>query len=182
MAWLNSSDNYGWITRLLHWLTAVAIIGLVWLGWYMVDLSYYDKWYNKSLLVHKAFGMAVFALGALTLLWRWISPSPGPQASLGRWERIASRAMHHTLFLLVFLIPATGYLISTSAGKPVEIFDWFVIPALFPVDSQLRDLAIECHFYLAYATAVLVALHAAAALKHQFIDRDGTLARMLWRR
>lgn len=178
----NSSDNYGWISRVLHWLIAFGIIGLIWLGWYMVDLSYYDQWYHKSLLAHKAFGMAVFTLGVLTVLWHLVSPPPHAQPSLRPWERVASRTMHYLLLLLVLLIPASGYLISTSAGKAVEVFDWFMIPALFPVDSALRDLAIEVHYYLAYATAVLVAGHAAAALKHQFIDRDGTLARMLWRR
>lgn len=178
----NRRDNYGWISRVLHWLTAVGIIGLIWLGWYMVDLSYYDQWYNKSLLAHKAFGVAVFALGVLTVLWHLVSPPPHSLPSLRPWERIAARAMHHLLQLLVLLLPLTGYVISTSAGKPVEIFDWFLLPALFPVDAELRDLAITWHYYLAYATAGLVAGHAAAALKHQFVDRDGTLARMLWRR
>ena len=177
----NSAQEFGLLTRLLHWLTALLIIGLIALGWYMVDLTYFDKWYNESLSLHRAFGMCVFALGVLTLGWRFVSPSPEPQPTLKRWERIAAALMHHVLFALVLLIPATGFLISTSAGKSVDIFGWFAIPPLMAVDDTLRDRAIALHYYLAYGTGVLVCLHAAAALKHQFIDRDGTLARMLWR-
>jgi len=178
----NRPDNFGWMARLLHWSTALLMLGLVWLGWVMVDLTYYDPWYNRSLALHKALGLLVFVLGVLTLGWRHLSRSPHPRAPLAPWERVAARAMHHTLFTLVLLLPFTGYLVSTSAAKPVAVFDWFEVPALIPVDSQLRDLAIDCHYVLAYALLGLVALHAAAALKHQFIDRDGTLARMLWRR
>ncbi len=177
----NSKQAYGIVTKLLHWLTALLIIGLLVLGWYMVDLTYYDRWYHDSTETHKALGMIVFALGVLTLVWRRVSASPIHLASLKPWERAAAAAMHHTLFVLVFLIPTTGYLISTSAGKTIAIFGWFEVPALIAVSTGLRDLAITCHFYLAYGTAALIALHAAAAFKHQLFDRDGTLARMLWR-
>lgn len=177
----NTAAGFGLLTKLLHWATALLIIGLIALGWYMVDLTYFDRWYNTSLSVHRALGMVVFALGVLTLSWRLVSPSPGPQASLKRWERQLASAMHHLLLLMVIAIPVSGYLISTSAGKAIDFFGWFEIPAVISVDEALRDIAIEVHFYLAYATAGLVCLHAGAALKHQFIDRDGTLARMLWR-
>ena len=177
----NSTDTFGLFTKLLHWVTAVLIIGLIGLGYYMVGLTYYDPWYHDSLQTHKALGMVVFVLGVLTLVWRWISPSPPLHGTLKPWERMAATAMHHTLFLLVFLIPVTGFLVSTSEGSAVEFFDYFQVPALVVVGEGLRDLAIKIHFYCAYGTGVLVALHAAAAIKHQVLDRDGTLARMLWR-
>jgi len=177
----NSREAYGLVTKGLHWATALLIIGLVALGAWMVTLTYYDGWYHRSLETHKALGMAVFALGVLTLAWRAVSPSPPLHASLKRWERIAATAMHHTLFLLVFLIPVTGFLVSTSEGAAVSFFELFDVPALVVVGEGLRDLAVKVHFYCAYGTAALVTLHAAAAVKHQFIDRDGTLARMIWR-
>jgi len=177
----NNTESFGLLTKFLHWATALLIIGLIVLGYYMVGLTYYDTWYHDSLQAHKALGMLVFVLGAATLVWRHVSPSPPLHDSLKRWERIAATAMHHTLFLLVFLLPVTGFLVSTSEGKAVEFFDWFEVPALVVVGEGLRDLAIAIHYYCAYGTAALVALHAAAAFKHQLIDRDGTLARMLWR-
>ncbi len=87
--------------------------------------------------------------------------------------------MHLTLFAMMVAIPITGYGISTSAGDGITIFGWFEVPALIPESEALRDLAIELHYYLAYGTAALVLLHAMAAFKHQFIDRDGTLGRMI---
>ncbi len=177
----NTEGDYGLTSKLLHWSIAVLIIGLIALGWYMVDLTYFDKWYNESLAVHKALGMLVLVLGGLVLMWRFISPSPHHQPTLERWERISASAMHYTLIAMMILIPVTGYFISTSAGKSVEIFGWFAIPPVMEVDKTLRDVAIELHYYFGYGTGVLVCFHAGAAFKHQFIDRDGTLARMIWR-
>lgn len=177
----NTADSYGLVSRALHWLTALLILGLIALGWYMVDLSYFDRWYNESLELHKVLGLLVLVLGIVTAGWRVLSPSPASVASLTRWERLAATFMHYALFTMVFVVPVTGYLISTSAGKAIDVYGWFAVPALVEVDPALRDLAIELHFWLAYATAALAAVHAGAALKHQFVDRDGTLARMLWR-
>ena len=100
--------------------------------------------------------------------------------TIKRWERIAATATHHTLYLMMLLIPLTGYLISTSKGDAVSFFGWFEIPAFFVVTERLRDVAIDVHFYASYGTAVIAAMHALAAVKHQFLDKDGTLRRMLW--
>lgn len=177
----NGTQTYGLVTRLLHWSTAVLIVGLIWLGWWMVGLSYFHRWYQDALYAHRAFGVIVFVLGVLTLLWRALSPSPAAVATLKPWEKWLGTAMHHLLFLMVFAIPVTGYLISISAGQAIDVFGLFEVPALITVGGRLRDLAIDVHYYLAYATALLVLLHAGAAIKHQLIDRDGTLARMLWK-
>ena len=85
------------------------------------------------------------------------------------------------LFLgLMIVIPLTGYLISTSAGDGISVFGMFEVPALVEKNVTLRDLAIAVHYYTAYGTAFLVVLHAGGALKHQFVDRDDTLRKMLW--
>lgn len=177
----NTAQSFGLLSKLLHWVTAFLILGLIALGYYMVDLTYYDPWYHDSLQTHKALGMVVFVLGLSTLVWRWVSPSPPLQSTLKPWERMAATAMHHTLFLLVLLMPLTGFLVSTSQGSAVEFFDFFEVPALLVVGEGLRDLAIQVHFYCTYGTGALVAMHAAAAIKHQVLDRHDTLARMLWR-
>ena len=176
----NTRTDYGLVARLLHWSIAILIVGLIALGWYMVDLTYFDKWYNVSLAIHKGFGMVVLALSVVFVGWRFVSPAPEFQAELKPWERVAATIMHHALYAMMLLIPVTGYFISTSAGKPIDIFGWFEIPPVIDVDKNLRDLAIELHYYLGYGTGALICLHAGAALKHQFIDRHGTLARMIW--
>ena len=175
----STKEAYGLVSKLTHWLIALLIIGLIWLGWYMVDLSYYDRWQNFSLTAHRALGMVVLALAVFKICWVVRSESPALPVSLKRWERAAASATHHTLYLAMLFIPLTGYLISTSNGDPIPFFGWFDIPALFTVSEGVRNLAIEAHYYSAYAVAAIVVLHVAAALKHQFVDKDGTLGRML---
>ena len=171
--------RYGLVSRGLHWSVALLIIGLLWLGWYMADLSYYDRWSNVSLDWHKALGMLALLAGILKISWALGSHAPAPPPSRARWERLSAHAMNLTLFAMMVAIPTTGYVISTSAGDGIAIFGWFVVPALLPESEALRDLAIELHYYFAYGTAALVLVHVMAALKHQFIDSDGTLSRMI---
>ena len=175
----NSPDRYGGVAKLLHWSIAALIIGLIWLGWYMVDLSYYDTWYHDSLALHKALGMIVLVLALLLIAWNRYSRPPGDVATIKPWERLAAKAAHLALYTMMVVIPITGYLISTSAGEAIAIFGWVQVPALIEVNDALRDFAIDLHFYLAYGTAGLVLMHGLAALKHQFIDQDGTLGRIL---
>jgi len=101
------------------------------------------------------------------------------------WGYLASRFRRTWLWvvagLLMVLIPLTGYLVSTSDGKAVIVFSWLKIPAVIAHDPTLRDWAVTLHYYLAYGVLFLALGHAGAALKHQFMDKDGTLARMLWK-
>jgi cytochrome b561 len=171
--------GYDLVTRILHWTVAALIIALLCLGWYMVDLSYYHPWYNTSLEWHKALGMVALAAGVVMLCWTIGRRAPAPLASMAAWERWSARAMHGILLAMMVVIPATGYIISTAAGKGIAVFGWFEVPAVLPSSEGLRDLAITLHYYLAYITVALVLLHGAAALKHQFVDRDGTPRRMI---
>jgi cytochrome b561 len=175
----NSADQYGLVSKILHWLIAALIIALIAIGWWMVDLGYYDPLYHGSLLWHKSLGICVGLIVIFKFVWRWPSPSPQAQTSLTAFERIASHLVHLLLVLAMWVIPASGYLVSSSEGAAIEVFNWFNVPALMTVSDQSRDIAIEIHYYFAYGTLALVALHAAAALKHQFIDGSGTLKRML---
>ena len=178
--WRNTESGYGLATRLLHWSVAALILGLVWLGWYMVDLTYYDPWYNRSLAWHKALGMVALALGAVKVGWMFHSRPPAYAATLKRWERAAATAVHHLFYAMMLLIPITGYLVSTSQGEGIDLWGVLTVPAVVVAGEEVRDLMIEMHFWCGYGTGVLALAHAAAAVKHQFLDRDGTLRRMLW--
>ncbi|MEH6470885.1 MAG: cytochrome b [Halopseudomonas sp.] len=180
MAITNTTSSFGWLTRLLHWLVAFHILGLIALGWYMVDLSYYDPNYHDSLSSHKAFGMLALTLAAVKVVWFAFNTQPAPTLPLPAWQDWASKAMHLLLLALMLIIPISGYFISTSAGDSIDLFGWLAVPALTEVNDYWRDIAIAIHEFLAYGVLALTGLHALAALKHQLIDRDGTLKRMLW--
>ncbi len=176
----NSNTRFGLISKVLHWLIALGIIGLTALGWWMVGLSYYDAWYHRGLELHRAVGMTVLCLASFFIIWKVVSPSPALQAELKAWEKPAARVAHGFLLLAMLVIPVSGYIISTSSDAGFSFFGLFEIPALVQASEPVRDLAIEIHYYVAYGLIAVVVAHAGAALKQQFIDKHGTLKRMLW--
>lgn len=176
----STQTTYGAITRFLHWFVAALVVSLIWLGWWMVDLGYYDRWHKTSLEAHKALGMTVLALAIIKILWLVLDGKPRFPSTIAAWERRGAAAAHHLLYVMLIAVPVSGYFISTSAGDGIPMFGFFEVPALVMIDETGRDAAIAMHYWLAYAMAGLVLVHALAACKHQLIDRDGTLRRMLW--
>jgi len=177
MQWRNTDSGYGWVAIALHWLTAGAVLGLFGLGLWMVELTYYHDWYRRAPALHKSVGMLLFAGVVLRLVWRGLNPAPEPAGQA--WERRTARWAHRLLLGLLLAVMVAGYLISTADGRAIAVFGWFEVPAtLHGIDGQ-EDLAGWVHRWLAYGLLGLVVLHTAAALKHQFRDRDGTLKRML---
>lgn len=174
-----SVARYGLAVRCLHWIMAVLMIGLLWLGWHLVGLDYSDRWFYTSLEWHKALGMMALVVGVAKIACAVASQAPPPLASTSAWERALTFVVRVLLYFMLVAVPVTGYLISTSAGDGISMFGWFDVPAVLPRSDWIRDLAVELHFYLAYTTAILVAIHVLAALKHHFVDRDATLRRML---
>lgn len=124
-------------------------------------------------------GMLVLGLAAAFVIWRMISPSPALQADLRPWERIAARASHILLICAMFVIPVSGYLLSTSSGSGFLMFGLWEVPALAAVTEPMREITEAVHYFSSYGLLALVAIHAGAALKHQFFDGHGTLKRML---
>lgn len=174
----NTSDNWGWVAIGFHWLTAVAVIGLFILGLWMVDLSYYSPWYNRAPDIHKSIGILLFGLVALRLSWRLFNVRPGPEPG-PRWEHLLAEVVHWAIYLLLFAILATGYLIPTADGAAISVFGWFDVPAWVTGINNQEDVAGRLHRWLAWALIALVAVHAAGALQQHFIKRNRTLKRML---
>jgi cytochrome b561 len=181
MQWRNSSSRYGLFSMFLHWLVALAVFGLFGLGLWMVDLSYYDPWRQTAPDLHKSIGLVLFGVMLLRLLWRLLSPAPAALTSHGRLTRLATKAGHGLLYLGLFGVMLSGYLISTAEGRGIPVFGLFQVPALVSSLPNQGDVAGLVHEFLAWALIVLAGLHALAALKHHFIDRDATLLRMLGR-
>jgi len=179
--WRNNQEAYGLIAVGLHWLIAAVVIGLFALGLWMVELGYYDPWYNRAPELHKGIGVLLALTLVVRLLWRQINPQPAPDPGHASWERRTARAVHGLLYLLLALVMLSGYLISTADGRAIDVFGWFAVPATLSGLPNQEDWAGELHLILAITLIVLAAIHALAALKHHFLDRDGTLLRMLGR-
>jgi len=172
----DSKTGYGLISRLVHWIMALAIPAMFALGLWMVTLNYYSPYYRTAPDIHRSVGMLLLILLVLRFLWRLANPKPD-DAELWPLERVASRTVHWGFYPLLFALMASGYLISTADGRPIQVFNWFSVPSLIH-KKGLEDAAGEVHEVLAYVTMLLVVLHAAAALKHHFIDHSIILKRM----
>ncbi|GAB3022532.1 cytochrome b/b6 domain-containing protein [Bowmanella dokdonensis] len=171
------STGWGWPLLLTHWLSAVALIGLFALGWWMVDLTYYSDWYKTAPHIHKSVGILLALLTLARIGWRI---SRGRPEAIGKaWEIRLSHFVHILIYLLLITIFTSGYLISTADGSAIDVFNWFSVPGLGEFVENQEDLAGEFHEYLAYGLMGLVLLHTAGALKHHFLDKDKTLIRML---
>lgn len=175
-------QRYNALAMALHWLLAAALLGTFCLGLYMADLPFSPqrlKYYSW----HKWAGMSILILSVLRLLWRLTHRPPAlPTAveqAMPAWQRAAHHGTHHLLYLLFFAVPLIGWAYSSAAGFPVVLFGVLPMPDLLAPDKALAELVKPWHEIAAWALAALAALHVAAALKHQWIDRDGLINRML---
>lgn len=171
------SPSYNKLAKLFHWLSAILVIGLFAVGIWMVELTYYSEWYRTAPHWHKSVGFCLAILTLLRLLWKIKSVTPAIEGS--QFEKKAAVSVHHLLYLLLFVLFISGYLISTADGRGIEIFNWFELPGLGAFINNQEDIAGLIHEYAAYALIALVSLHALAALKHHFINKDNTLKKML---
>ncbi len=160
-----------------HWLVAVLILALLPLGFYMEGLPLSP---TKLQLYswHKWMGITVLVLAALRLGWRLVRRPPPPLPAPA-WQQQIAELTHVLLYVLMFAVPLSGWLMSSAKGFPVVWFGLLPLPDLVGKDAALGDLLKEVHMVLNLGLAALVALHLAGALKHHLIDRDSTLFRML---
>lgn len=169
--------EYNTTAKLLHWISALLIISLFALGWWMVELTYYSEWYKIAPHWHKSIGLCLFAVTLFRLLWKITTKTPAIEGQA--WEKVSAKLAHRSLYLLLFGIFISGYMISTADGRPIAIFNWFSVPGFGEFFENQEDIAGLVHFYLAYSTIGLTAIHTLAALKHHFINKDNTLSKML---
>lgn len=174
----DTADGFGLVSRLLHWLLALAIVGLFVLGLWMVTLDYTSPYYTSAPAWHEAIGILVLLAMTLRLGWRLANANPTSD-HLSRFEFVAARVVHVALYGLIFAVLVSGYLISTADGRAIELFFGLEVPSLIQAQGS-ENLSGKIHRILSYVTIGLAGLHTGAALKHHYIDRDATLTRM-WR-
>ncbi len=162
----------------LHWLIALAIAGSFALGLYMHELPLSPQ-KLKLYSWHKWAGVTIFLFVLLRLTWRLTHRPPALPAGMPGWQRSAAEATHVLLYLLMFAVPLSGWLMSSAKGFQTVWFGVLPLPDLLQKDTDLGDLLQQMHMLLNFTMAGLVAAHAGAALKHHFLDRDEILARML---
>ncbi len=174
--------RYSTVAIALHWLLALMVVGMFVMGIYMADLPF-SPWRLKLFNWHKWIGVSFLLLSVLRLFWRMTHRPPALPAAVTQampaWQTRAHHATHHLMYVLFFAVPLIGWAYSSAAGFPIVWFGQIALPDLLPADKALAELIKPLHELSALALMGLAALHVAAALKHQWIDRDGLLLRML---
>jgi cytochrome b561 len=165
----------------LHWLSGFLLLALLACGWLMVHSGYDAAARFDMYQLHKSLGFAALALFALRGIVRATTTSPEGSEPMRVWERRSANAAHLGLYLLSSISILSGWLVVSSAivAVPSRFFDLFVVPNIPGVGVAQSDFAQSLHSTSVWILAALIFLHVCAALKHQFVDGDAVLARML---
>lgn len=176
------TQRYDRILVLLHWLLALALIGQLVLGLWMVDLpkeppGYRGGWFN----VHKSIGLVIAVFIVWRLGWRISHPVPAAVAASGTRQHIVSKLNHGLMYVCMVAMPLSGFIGSNFSQYPIKFFG-NTLPRLFEPQPDMKALLSEVHELFAFLFMALIALHLAAVVWHVLVKRDGLLQRMSWGR
>jgi cytochrome b561 len=177
----NSATTWGWPGKVLHWVGAALILLLLAHGWWMTHMTPRpDRVANYAW--HSALGYDLLALMVVRLLWRWFNPVPERPGGLKPWERVAAHVGHISLYVLMFIVSLTGWMVATTFRVPMtkDLLGLNVPPIVTTVDRSVRQWIEGSHMVLAYLLAGLVLIHNVGALRHHMLKHNDVLRRMIW--
>jgi cytochrome b561 len=171
-----TSQRFNPLQRLLHWLMAICILAMLFIGVGMVS-TIMPK-YLALVSIHKPLGIAVLVLAVLRLIVRLRYGAPALPPDLPVPMKLAAELSHYALYALMIGMPLIGWAMMSAAAYPVVLFGGVHLPPILPQSDSLHTLLWNAHFYLAFAFFALILLHIAAALFHALVRRDGVFAAM----
>jgi cytochrome b561 len=181
-----SSERYSSVAITLHWLIAIAIVGMIIGGMYMTGLEDGAPGQYFLFQLHKSIGITILLLTVSRIIWRVMNPPPPLPDEMNGLEKTASHLVHLGFYGMMVLLPLTGWLytsISVDLDVPTVLFgvvSWPDIPFVDGLKTEATSDAVETtHDLLAKLTLALLALHVAGALKHEFSAEQGVLKRMI---
>jgi len=171
-------DGYGAVAKGLHWLVVALLVAQFALAWTMPDIQRGTK--PEGLIAwHLAVGTTILAIAVIRIAWGLTYPIPLLTEGVPPWQRLAARATHVLLNLLLIALPLMGWANASARGWSVRLFGVMPLPALTAVDSPLGRAMGDIHVTTTWILLGVAGLHVAAALYHHFLRRDGVLRRML---
>jgi cytochrome b561 len=174
----NTPRRWGAIAQLLHWLIVLFIVAQFTLATLFEQLPAGAK--KLTLLSrHKSIGITILMLALVRLAWRWSNTIPTLPDTLKPYERVLARLTHALLYVLLFAVPLSGWLMSSARGFPVSWFGFLQLPDLVPKNKVLYEALLTTHGILAWTLGIVATVHLVAALKHHFVLKDDVLRRML---
>ena len=164
------------LQRLLHWLMALCILAMLFIGVGMV--STIMPTYLTLVAIHKPLGIAILVLALIRLALRLRFGAPSLPADLPEPMKLAAHLSHYVLYGLMIAMPLIGWAMLSAAAYPVVLAPGWNLPAILPQSDRLHTVLWNAHFYLAFAFFAVILLHVAAALFHALVRRDGVFDSM----
>jgi cytochrome b561 len=174
----SAPTRYSAVAQGFHWLIAALIVLQFTLGWTAQFLPLGARKVDR-LDWHKSFGMTILMLAVLRLLWRLFNHPPELPAGMSTLEKMLARATHILFYVFLFVMPLTGWMMSSAKNYSVGWFHQFTWPNLIEPNEQAFNLLKSTHDTLSWLLFALALLHVLAALKHHFWNKDDVLKRML---
>lgn len=172
------NKNYSVIAKYLHWLIAISIIFMIFLGFFMVLASGSTR--VNLYTLHKSIGLTILIFMIIRVIWRIIKTPPPLPKVMKAWEKKSAHISHLALYLLAFIMPISGWIISTASNHIPKFWWWFKLPyPLSGVNYKLAGFANSLHTVIAWVLVGFICVHILAALKHHFINKDDVFKRML---
>jgi cytochrome b561 len=162
--------------RLLHWLMAICILSMLFIGVGMV--STVTPKYLTLVQIHKPLGIAILVLALIRLTLRIAYGAPALPADLPEPMKLAANLSQYIFYLLMIAMPLIGWAMLSAASYPVVLFGGVHLPSILPVSPSLHTLLWHAHYYLAFAFFALILMHVAAILFHKLIRNDGVFETM----
>lgn len=175
---LNNESRWGIISKLFHWMSALMIFSLLYVGLTMTALpDSADKW--EMYASHKSAGIVLLGLTLLRILWRFSQKTPAALSAPGVFQ-ILSKLSVPVLYLSLLTMIFSGIVMSNAGGYPINVFNLFIFPDFIGKNIAIAQAANTVHKTMAWIIIGLIVLHTLAALYHQFILKDNLLKRMLF--
>lgn len=171
-------EKYSGVAMLLHWLISLLIILQFVFVWSAEALPRGDA-QTTLMLLHKSSGMTVLGLAVMRIIWRFVYRPPAFPPTMSSAEQWLARITHWSLYLLIFAMPLSGWLMSSTGGSSTEWFGLFTFPDIMSKNESLHELLEEAHELLGWVLFALALFHIVAALWHAIVKKDGILQRML---
>ncbi|WP_321940198.1 cytochrome b [Burkholderia cepacia] len=170
-----SPHHFNALARGLHWLMALMILAMLFIGAGMMTSLHHRIWLID---LHRPLGIAILVLALLRIVNRLRSRPPELPGSLPHWQVLAAKASHWALYALMLGLPLIGWALLSAGGFPIVLFKGFNLPAIVPASPTLYAWLRDAHGLLARLLFVIVVAHLSAALVHAWIYRDGVFSSM----
>lgn len=179
---MRQPQTYSAISIFLHWAIFLLLAANVAIGWGFEHTP--KDQIESAMQLHKGIGFTILFLVVLRIIFRIITPAPRLPSQMTKAEIGITHLVHFGLYLIMLGVPIIGYIMVSASGKyPASFFTFFNVPLLpisnMPYSDSLHEITEFAHSKLVWVGIVLVALHVAAALKHQFVTKDNLMSRMI---